>query len=201
MVDKGSRIYTKKTAATGLHFDRKRSPVREMAGLKKKAEDHATGGTDIQKEADSIILNRYSPAGLVINEDMDILQFRGNISPYLKPQPGKASLNLMKMAGESLAMELRVLIRQACGKRRCRQKRRNQRSGMTTSSQTVNIEVVAFKTRDTQERLFLVIFEDRAKPTARDSKKRGKAPAKIKDRPQEDQVAPLRASLPPRSST
>ena len=79
-------------------------------------EEHAAGGTDIQKEADSIILNRYSPAGLVINEDMDILQFRGNISPYLKPQPGKASLNLMKMAGESLAMELRVLVRQAAGK-------------------------------------------------------------------------------------
>ena len=70
-----------KTSSSELHFDGERGQVREKAAVKKKAEEPAAGGTDIQKEADNIILNRYSPAGLVINEDMDILQFRGNITP------------------------------------------------------------------------------------------------------------------------
>lgn len=194
LVDKKSRIYSKKTALQGLHLDAVLEPVPERADMKKKTDDHVAGGTDIQKEADSIILNRYSPAGMVINENMEILQFRGNISPYLKPQPGKASLNLMKMAGESLAMELRVLIRQAHGKDVPVRKEgiKVRHNGIIS---TINIEVIAFKTRDSRERLFLVLFEDTAAPTVRDSKKPGKAPAKTKGRSQEDRVAPLTREL------
>ncbi|MGE5894335.1 MAG: chemotaxis protein CheB [bacterium] len=191
LIDKSSRIYSKKTATTGLRFDQRRSRFKENPGSKKKAEEHAPG-LDLQKEADGIILNRYSPAGLVMNEEMDIFQFRGNISPYLKPQPGKASLNVMKMAGESLAMELRVLIREAAGKDVAVRKEgvRIRHNGTIT---TVNIEVIAFKTRDSRERHFLVIFEDSA--AVQGSKKPGKAPAKIKGRPHEDQVAPLAREL------
>ncbi len=189
LVDKNGRIYSKKTSSSELRFDGERVHVREIAYKKeKKVEEHATGGTDIQKEADSIILDRYSPAGLVINEEMDIIQFRGNVSPYLKPQPGKASLNLMKMAGESLALELRVLIRQVHGKDVAVRKDgiKVRHNNIVT---TMNIEVIAFKPRGSQERLFLVIFEDTATPTVRDSKTRGKAPVKTKGRPEEDQVA------------
>jgi len=194
LVDKSSRIYSKKTTFPILHFDGERGPVSEKADLKKKVEEHSTGGFDIQKEADSIILNRYSPAGLVVNEDMDILQFRGNIIRYLKPQPGKASLNLMRMAGESLAMELRVLIRQARGKHVAVRKEgiKVRHNGIVTD---VTVEVIAFKTRDSRESLFLIIFEDMVAPTVRDLKKPGKAPAKTKDRPQEDHAAPLEREL------
>ncbi len=193
LVDKNSRIYSKKTSSTMPHFDGERGPVREKADVRKKVEDHAAGGADIQKEADSIILSRYSPTGLVINEDMEILQFRGNISPYLRPQPGKASLNLMKMAGESLAMELRVLIRQARGKDFAVRKEgiKVRQNGVVS---TINIEVSALKPRDSKERLFLVVFENAAAPTVRDQKKPGKAPAKAKG-PQEDQVASLTREL------
>ena len=190
LVDKNSRIYSKKTTALELRFDRERGPVQEKAGKKKKVEAHAAGGLAIQKEADSIVLNRYSPPGLVVNGDMDILQFRGNISPYLKPQPGKASLNLMKMAGESLAMELRVLIRQAHGTDvAVRKEGIKVRHNNIVSA--INVEVVAFKASDSPERLFLIVFEDTAPPTARGSKKPGKTSVKIQGRSQEDQVAPL----------
>ena len=57
LVDKNSRIFSKKTSATLLHFDGERAPIREKADVKKKAEGQAAGGTDIQKEADSIILS------------------------------------------------------------------------------------------------------------------------------------------------
>ncbi len=194
LVDKNSRIYSKKTSSSELHFERERGPVREKADVKKKAEEHVTGETNVQKEADSIILNRYSPAGLVINEDMDILQFRGNISPYLKPQPGKASLNLMRMAGESLAMELRVLIHRAAGKD-VPVRKEGIKIRHNNIVATINIELVAFKPRDSKERLFLVIFEDTAGPTARDSKKLGKVQAKIKGRSQKDQEAPFAREL------
>ena len=194
VVDKKSRIYSKKTSVTRLHYDQDRSHSRGMPQSKKETDEHAPGGTDIQKETDSIILARYSPAGLVINEDMDILQFRGNISPYLKPQSGKASLNLMKMAGERFAMELRVLIRQAAGKDiPVRKEGIKVRNNNVVSA--IDIEVVAFKARDSRERHFLVIFGESAAPAVQASKKPGKAPARSKDRSQEDQVGPLASEL------
>src|ERR1700732_377626 len=68
---------------------------------------------DLQKEADRIIMNRYTPAGVIINDDMEILQSGAQTSPYLEPAPGKASLNLLKMAREGLLLELRTAIHKA----------------------------------------------------------------------------------------
>jgi two-component system, chemotaxis family, CheB/CheR fusion protein len=40
---------------------------------------------DRQQEADHIILGTYAPPGVVINENLEILQFRGAIGPYVEP--------------------------------------------------------------------------------------------------------------------
>ncbi|MBK5270059.1 MAG: PAS domain S-box protein, partial [Bacteroidia bacterium] len=69
--------------------------------------------TDFQKTADDIILSKYTPAGVVVNEAMDIVHFRGSTGNYLEPSPGKASLNLLKMAKEGLAFELRNILHKA----------------------------------------------------------------------------------------
>src|SRR3989441_845001 len=64
----------------------------------------------IEKEADRLILGRYAPAGVVVNADMEIVQFRGQTGPYLEALPGAASLNLFKMAREGLASALRQAV-------------------------------------------------------------------------------------------
>jgi two-component system CheB/CheR fusion protein len=46
----------------------------------------------------------------VIDEDMNILQFRGATSPFLAPAAGTASLNLLRMLKEGLAVEVRSTI-------------------------------------------------------------------------------------------
>ncbi|WP_029038295.1 chemotaxis protein CheB [Salinimicrobium xinjiangense] len=69
--------------------------------------------TDFQRTADEIILNRYTPAGVVVDEAMDIVHFRGRTGSYLEPQAGKPDLNLMKMAKPGLAFELRSIIHHA----------------------------------------------------------------------------------------
>ncbi len=69
--------------------------------------------TDFQKTADDILLNRYTPAGVIINEAMDIVHFRGNTDNYLGPAPGKPSHNLLKMAKNGLGFELRNIVHKA----------------------------------------------------------------------------------------
>lgn len=65
---------------------------------------------DVQKEMDRLLLAKYTPASVVIDADMQILQFRGPTHLYLQPPSGKASFNLFKMARESLGIELRTAI-------------------------------------------------------------------------------------------
>jgi len=69
--------------------------------------------TDFQKTADDIMLSHYTPAGVVVNESMDIVHFRGNTGSFLEQSPGKPSHNLLKMAKQGLAFELRNILHKA----------------------------------------------------------------------------------------
>lgn len=68
---------------------------------------------NLQQLAEAIILNQYSPPGVVVNERLDIMQFIGNTGPYMQPAPGTASLNLIKLAHPDLSVELRVAAHNA----------------------------------------------------------------------------------------
>ncbi|MEO8415703.1 MAG: CheR family methyltransferase, partial [Ginsengibacter sp.] len=68
---------------------------------------------DFQKSADDILLSKYTPPGVIVNEYLDIVQFRGSTGAFLEPAPGKASLNILKMARESLSFELRKALNTA----------------------------------------------------------------------------------------
>ena len=65
---------------------------------------------DVQAEADHVVLREHAPVGVVINRDMEVIQFRGQTTPYLAPAPGKPSLSVLKLARNGLAIELRALI-------------------------------------------------------------------------------------------
>ncbi|MEO7308747.1 MAG: chemotaxis protein CheB, partial [Ferruginibacter sp.] len=69
--------------------------------------------TDFQKTADDILLTKYTPAGVVVNETMDIVHFRGNTAKYLEQAPGKPSHNLLMMAKSGLGFELRNILHKA----------------------------------------------------------------------------------------
>lgn len=71
------------------------------------------GSFDIQKEADRLLLTSFTPASVLINEDMEILQFRGHTNQFLEPASGTASFNLMKMAKEGLSFPLQSSIQKA----------------------------------------------------------------------------------------
>ena len=64
---------------------------------------------DFQRNADDVILAK-SPSGVIVNDQMEIVQFRGATGDWLESAPGKPSLNLMKMAKHGMVLELRNAI-------------------------------------------------------------------------------------------
>src|SRR2546422_3926116 len=112
-VDKKHKIYARKPGPSGhLGFGVTRG-ARIAAPA--RAQEQETGGSAaaIEKEADRLIMGRYAPAGVVVNADMQIVQFRGKTGPYLEATPGAASLNLFKMAREGLPSALRHAVQRA----------------------------------------------------------------------------------------
>ena len=50
---------------------------------------------------------------MIVDDDLQIVQFRGQTGPFLEPAPGEASLNLLKMAREGLLYGLRTALHEA----------------------------------------------------------------------------------------
>ena len=115
-----------------------------------------------QKEAaDLIILNRYAPACVLVNENMEILHFRGHTGPYLEPAPGAASLNLFRMAREGLLVGLQTAMRSA-RKKNAPSRSEGLRVEFNGGEKFVNIQVIPIRSPGTKERNFLVLFEEAA---------------------------------------
>ena len=69
-----------------------------------------SGDKDIFKMADEAMLVNFMPSAVLINEKFDIIQFRGSIETWLIPPTGKPSYNILRMAREGLAFELRNML-------------------------------------------------------------------------------------------
>lgn len=159
VVDTKNKLYTRKAAKGQLphaHFApviRGQEPSRKYAAGPFR--EQATA--EMQKEADRILLSRYAPAGVLVNAEYEIVQFRGNTGSYLAPAPGKASLNLLKMVREGLLVGVRGALHKA--KREGSLVREEGLRCKTNGGyREVNLEVVPIKSGN--ELSFLVLFEE-----------------------------------------
>jgi two-component system CheB/CheR fusion protein len=114
-IDQGHRIFAKKAGA--VNYFQYRGPRAAAAGSQAQPQvapsiSMRTPG-DVAREADRIVLGRYAPPGVVVDENLQIVQFRGRTTPYLEPAPGAASLQLDRMARNGLGIELRRMIEKA----------------------------------------------------------------------------------------
>jgi two-component system CheB/CheR fusion protein len=115
----GPHLYLKKAGSGRSWFvgDVGKSADREPAERSEEGNDMSTEESSraegSQKEMDRLLLARYAPASVVIDAEKEILQFRGETSPYLQPASGKASFNLFKMVRADLGLALRTALAQA----------------------------------------------------------------------------------------
>jgi len=167
MVDRKNKIYRKKTIIGRPNIDfRIGSPQQPHERL--PVEEELPAPNALSREADRVLLSRFSPAGVVINEDLEVLQFRGRTSRFLEPPAGAASFNVFKMAREGLLADLRSAIHNA-KKNNAPERREGIRVGLNGQTIIVNIEAIPFAT-PSKERFVLVLFEEAPVKTSRRKK-------------------------------
>jgi len=162
--DKKHHIYRKKLGETPQNVQFTVPYTRPTFGRAARAGEEARGGGNVQSEANRLILDRYSPPGVIVNDDLRIMQFRGQTGRFLEPAPGDASLNLLKMCREGLLHGLRTAL-QTAKKKDAPVRREGLRVKTNGDFVNVNVEVVPL-TPSAEGRHYLILFQGVAKSTA-----------------------------------
>jgi two-component system, chemotaxis family, CheB/CheR fusion protein len=68
---------------------------------------------NIQTLADQLLLQQFSPAGVLVNENGDILYISGRTGKYLEPAVGKANLNIFAMLRPGFQNDFAIAFRKA----------------------------------------------------------------------------------------
>ena len=176
-VDKTNNIYFRKIAPLALNLSFPRSsyvPGQQGIISGQKPAPFTKIAVDVQKTADLASQEQFP--GVLINEEMDILQFRGRTSPFIHPAPGLPSHNLLKMANLEILSDLRRAIHAA--------KKHNiavKKDGLSISEgrlrRTFNLRVIPTKPvsqgpapANTKDCYYLIQFEDLAETKSRKGK-------------------------------
>jgi two-component system CheB/CheR fusion protein len=172
--DKEHRIYSKKLTAAKMLIDFPAEPLprRPSQAENKPILPETPGRRSVQREAERVLLSRYALPNLLIDEDLKILHFGGEIGPYLNPTSGTASLDLLKMVRDSLIVELRDAIDTA--KRGHVPVRKNGLSFRTDDRfRTVAVEVVPLRAEAGESRHFIVVFNGSSSEPAAEQSQNG----------------------------
>ncbi|MBD2261221.1 chemotaxis protein CheB [Pseudanabaena sp. FACHB-2040] len=172
LVEKKYRIYAKKLTATRPTFSFIPSSYPLTKVSDRQPMPAPSEEFDLEKKVDHLIANHYAPVGVVLDDKMQVLQFRGNVDRYLRLVSGVANLNLFNLLRNGLLVEVRAAIYQAqrreipVTKNGLRLEEGDSRSEtLGEPVRVINLQVIPFKVPTTEERRFLVLFEDVA-PTS-----------------------------------
>jgi two-component system CheB/CheR fusion protein len=108
------------------------------------------------------LLEHYSPAGALVNENGDILYLVGRTGRYLEPAPGEAHMNIFRMAREGLRGDFTIALHRAAslGILTRHPGSTVTRDGVRTTVNLTVMPVAPDREGAMPSRLFLVIFEE-----------------------------------------
>ncbi|HET6984428.1 MAG TPA: CheR family methyltransferase, partial [Myxococcaceae bacterium] len=169
-IDKNNKVFVRTGAMSTLQF----APRTEVHPVTSRV--NASPGTtpplrtvDVARHLDRLLLTRYAPPGVLVDERMQILQFVGDTGRYLRAPPGDPQHNLLKMARGGLLSALRTTVAKAKRERvPVRTKEVDVEVGRDAPAASCDVVVVPFAVPpEAKEQLFAVLFEEIAgRPSA-----------------------------------
>ncbi len=177
-LDSRLKLYQRRESALSV------TPVEfpsAFVAMPKTATEKVTMGTppaNLESLAEQLILQRYSPAAVLVNAQGDILYISTRTGKYLEPPVGKANLNIFAMAREGLRHELSGAFSKAL-----RQKAdvmiRNLKVGTNGGTQVVDLTIQPLSSPEALNGMALIVFSDVA--SLPQQKRSGRAKSKPVD--------------------
>lgn len=161
-IDRKHKIYTKTGNTLPYALDHPRNyAVAQIAGVTNTALTESPNNVwpelELQRAADRIVLARFGPPGLIVDDRMNVLQSRGQVSPFLELTPGAVTWSLLRVLKEGLVSDVRETVQRAIHEN-------VPASSITTlmeeqkGEQAFQIDVLPITSASSRSRCFLVLF-------------------------------------------
>jgi two-component system, chemotaxis family, CheB/CheR fusion protein len=108
---------------------------------------------DMYKLANDILFSEYTPAGIIINAQNEIVHFHSNTEPYLYQPPGKPNFNVFKMLRDGIDFELRNALIKA---KSTNAKVIKENIAVKDKDYSVTFEVIPLATREGEH--YMILF-------------------------------------------
>ena len=119
----------------------------------------AATNKNVQILTDQLILQNFSPAGVLVNENGDIIYISGHTGNYLEPAVGKANMNIFAMLREGLQNEFSIAFHKALVRKETIVIN-NIRTGNKTGSVTFNVTIQWISKPEPLKGSLLILFTD-----------------------------------------
>lgn len=159
-IDETNKVFARTAVPRRLRpVGTKQTKSGVAAWIAGRSGESAPSTADLSRQVDTLLLGLYAPAGVIVNERMEVLEFRGRTAPYLEAPPGQPQINLLKMVRGGLLSELRVAFGRAKEERVPvrRERVRLEVNGVTTRCNIVVLPIAG--SAEAKHGLFAVLFE------------------------------------------
>ncbi len=129
------------------------------AGMGKQVSERTV--QNIQTLSDQLLLQRFSPAGVLVNETGDIVYISGRTGKYLEPAVGKANMNIFAMLREGFRNDFPMAFRKAILKKETVDLH-NIKSEANGSTYTTNVTIQWIDKPEQLRGYVMVVFSDAA---------------------------------------
>ena len=114
---------------------------------------------NLEELANQLILQRYAPAAVMLNDRGDILYTSGRTGKYLEPAAGKANWNIFAMAHEGLRYSLSSSFQQAL-RQNSPVTLKNLKIDTDNGKHTVDVTLQLLPETEGQHRLVMIVFTE-----------------------------------------
>jgi len=127
----------------------------------------ARSGAPLRRLVETRVLERFSPAHVLIDREGEVLHYSARTGKYLEPAQGAPSRQLDDMARKGLRLELRGALKEAVATQRPAARERIAVE-FDDRIHLVTLRVEPLREKEDSEPLFLVLFSDADPPLAPD---------------------------------
>jgi len=166
--DKSHKLYVKKSIDTPMNLDFGSVDSRPAAE-RRPTPQPAGHESALLRDARQLLMSRYCPPGVIVDNELMIVETLGQTGPYLELPAGSASLNLLRMARQGLGHALRMAVHTA---RRDNRPVRREEARVSHEGGVRRVNLSVSPLGDGRGAPYLLVLFEEAAPSQKDEKPR-----------------------------
>ncbi|MEO8666347.1 MAG: CheR family methyltransferase, partial [Ignavibacteria bacterium] len=158
-IDRKHKLFLKKTYSFENGYDHLKKEIFNLELSNHYAKPVLNNYVDFHKEIERIMIEKYSPSGVIIDKHLNVLHFKGSTGDYIDMPEGPPVYNILKMAKKDLVPVLRSLLKESV-KNNKSIRRNNIKFPLKNEIRNINIIIEPVSSNSSGQKTYMVLFEN-----------------------------------------